>query len=81
MLARCSFLQKKRLAEKSPSISLPNGTRDAVPYALSQTARLNDVDEQAWLAGEVARIAVHPLRQLDQLLPWNWQHLQAALAE
>ncbi|MBN8831294.1 MAG: hypothetical protein J0G94_11905 [Sphingomonadales bacterium] len=39
------------------------------------------MDEQAWLAGEVARIAVHPLRQLDQLLPWNWRHLQAALAE
>lgn len=37
-----------------------------------QTARLDDVDPQAWLADVLARIAEHPYRQLDQLLPWNW---------
>ncbi|MGO4170517.1 transposase domain-containing protein, partial [Novosphingobium sp. YAF33] len=28
---------------------------------------------QAWLADVLARIAEHPARQLDQLMPWNWQ--------
>jgi hypothetical protein len=34
---------------------------------------MNDVDPQAWLADVLARIAEHPARKLDELLPWNWQ--------
>ena len=49
-------------------------------YTLIQTARLNDVDPEAWLANVLARIADHPAARLDELLPWNWQQLQAALA-
>ena len=49
------------------------GQRAAVLYTLIQTARLNEVDPQAWLADVLARIAEYPARQLDQLLPWNWQ--------
>jgi transposase len=48
------------------------GQRAAVLYTLIQTARLNDVDPQAWLADVLARIADHPAAQLDELLPWNW---------
>jgi transposase len=36
------------------------------------TAKLNDVDPQAWLADVLARIADHPVHWLDELLPWNW---------
>jgi transposase len=36
------------------------GDRAAVLYTLIQTARLNDVDPQAWLADVLARIADHP---------------------
>ena len=39
---------------------------------LIQTAKLNDVDPQAWLADVLARIAEHPIHRLDDLLPWNW---------
>ena len=52
------------------------GQRAAVVYTLIQSAKLNDVDPQAWLADVLARIAEHPVRQLDQLLPWNWHPQQ-----
>jgi transposase len=57
--------------------------RAAVMYTLIQTAKLNDVDPQAWLANVLDRIAAHPVHRLDGLLPWNWgkptvNHAQAA---
>jgi transposase len=48
------------------------GERAAVIYSLIATAKLNDVDPQAWLADVLARIADHPIRRLDELLPWHW---------
>ena len=39
---------------------------------LIMTAKLNDVDPQAWLADVLARIAEQPASRLDDLLPWNW---------
>ena len=47
------------------------GERTAVMYSLIVTARMNDVDPQAWLADVLARIAGHPAQRLDELLPWN----------
>jgi transposase len=56
------------------------GERAAVMYTLIQTARLNDVDPQAWLADVLARINDHNVQKLDQLLPWNWKNERAKLA-
>jgi transposase len=56
------------------------GERAAVMYTLIQTARLNDVDPQAWLADVLARINDHNIQRLDQLLPWNWKNDRAKLA-
>jgi hypothetical protein len=42
-------------------------------YTLIGTAKLNDIDPQAWLAEVLARIADHPAHQLEQLLPWHWK--------
>jgi uncharacterized Ntn-hydrolase superfamily protein len=56
------------------------GDRAAAIYTLIQTAKLNGVDPQAWLADVLARIAETPIRQLDQLLPWNWQPYDQAIA-
>ena len=36
------------------------GQRAAVMYSLIVTAKMNDVDPQAWLADVLARIAEHP---------------------
>jgi transposase len=47
--------------------------RAAVMYTLIQTAKLNDIDPQAWLADVLARIADIPLSRLGELLPWNWR--------
>lgn len=48
------------------------GHRAAAIYTLIQTAKLNDVDPQAWLTDVLARLPDHPARRLDELLPWNW---------
>ena len=53
------------------------GQRAAVMYSLIVTAKMNDVDPQAWLADILARIAEHPVQKLDELLPWNWRPLNA----
>jgi hypothetical protein len=55
------------------------GQRAALLYSLIVSARLNDVDPQAWLADVLARIAGHPANRLDELLPWNWA-AEAAVA-
>ena len=46
--------------------------RAALMNTLIGTAKLNGVDPQAWLADVLTRIADHPVRRLDELLPWNW---------
>jgi transposase len=48
------------------------GQRAAAMYSLIVTAKMNDVDPQAWLADVLARIATHPAHRLDELLPWKW---------
>ncbi|HKK37439.1 MAG TPA: IS66 family transposase [Paracoccaceae bacterium] len=48
------------------------GDRAAFFYTLIVTAKLNDVDPQAWLADVIARIADTPMSKLEDLLPWNW---------
>jgi hypothetical protein len=57
------------------------GQRAAVMYSLIVTAKMNDVDPQAWLADVLARIAEHPVRELDDLLPWNWQLLRESASQ
>jgi hypothetical protein len=52
------------------------GRRAAAMYSLIVSAKMNDVDPQAWLADVLARIATHPAHRLDELLPWNWKTAQ-----
>jgi transposase len=54
--------------------------RAAVMATLIMTAKLNDIDPQAWLADVLARINDHAIHRLDQLLPWNWRPQPARLA-
>jgi transposase len=54
--------------------------RAAAIATLIMTAKLNQVDPQAWLADVLARIAEHPTQRLHELLPWNWNAAQANLS-
>jgi transposase len=49
------------------------GERAAAIYTLIETAKLNGVDPQAWLADVLARLPDHPAKRIDELLPWNWK--------
>jgi transposase len=55
------------------------GERAAAMYSLIVTAKMNDIDPQAWLADVLARTAGHPASRLDKLLPWNWRPANAAM--
>ncbi|MFZ4499594.1 MAG: IS66 family transposase [Burkholderiales bacterium] len=57
------------------------GERAAAMYSLIGTAKLNNVDPQAWLADVLGRIAAYPAKRIDELLPWNWQARQALRSE
>jgi len=48
------------------------GQRAAAMYSLIVTAKMNDVDPQAWLADVLRRINDHSASRPDELLPWNW---------
>ena len=52
------------------------GERAAAAYTLIATAKLNDINPQAWLADVLSRIADHPASRLDELLPWHWKPIQ-----
>ena len=51
-------------------------------YTLIETAKLNDIDPQAWLADVLARLPHHPAKRIAEILPWNWrtQNLAAKAA-
>jgi transposase len=49
------------------------GRRAAAIYTLIETAKLNDIDPQAWLADVLARLQDHPAKRIDELMPWNWK--------
>ena len=52
------------------------GERAAAMYTLIVTAKLNNINPQAWLADVLGRIADHPASRLHELLPWHWKAIQ-----
>jgi hypothetical protein len=48
------------------------GERAAIPSTLIQTAKLNSLDPEAWLADVIDRIADHPAARIHELPPWTW---------
>src|SRR5204862_5039914 len=49
------------------------GARWATVCSLIATAKLNDIEPFAYLKDVLERMTDgHPMRRLDELLPWNW---------
>ena len=48
------------------------GKAMAIAYTLIETAKLNNVDPQAWLTWVLAQIADHKINRIDELLPWRY---------
>lgn len=48
---------------------------------LVETAKLNGLDPQAYLADVLDRIHDHKINRIDELLPWNWGPKKAASEE
>jgi transposase len=55
------------------------GERAAAIYSLIGTAKLNDLDPQAYLRFVLERVAEHPINRIDQLLPWNVAAIEPAI--
>ena len=48
------------------------GKAAAIAYTLIETAKLNGVNPQAWLADTLAQIPDYKITKVDELLPWRW---------
>ena len=48
------------------------GQRAACVYSIIETAKMNGLNPQAYLANILGRIAEHPINKIDALLPWFW---------
>ena len=58
-----------------------SGDRAAVIYTVLQSAKLNGLDPEAYLADVIDRMAKgHPIHRLSELLPWNWTKAETKLA-
>lgn len=63
--------------------SQTGGERAATLYTIIETARMNGLDPQGYIAAVIDRMACgHPITRIDELLPWNWcqEHNQPGTA-
>src|SRR3546814_249704 len=62
--------------------SKAGGERAAAIYSVIETAKLNGVEPQAYIADVIEKIASGwPASRWDELMPWNWQPEQQQIAQ
>ena len=47
---------------------------------LIETAKLNNVDPQAWLTDVLTRLQDHPAKRIAELQPWKWNNQPPQMA-
>jgi transposase len=52
--------------------SIGGGKAAAIAYTLVETAKMNNVDPEAWLTWVLQRLPDHKINRLEELMPWNW---------
>ena len=52
-----------------------DGKSVAIAYTLIETAKMNKVNPEAWLAWVLERIQDHPANRIDDLMPWAYQDM------
>lgn len=53
------------------------GRRAAVLYTIIESAKMNGLDPEAYLADLIGRIADHPINRIAELLPWSWRSAES----
>jgi transposase len=56
--------------------SVGGGNAAAIAYTLIETAKMNNVDPEAWLTWVLTHVADHKINRLEELMPWNWAQEQ-----
>ena len=51
------------------------GKSAAIAYTLIETAKMNKVNPEAWLAWVLGRIQDHPASRINDLMPWAYQDM------
>ena len=69
----CTYVHKQK------NWLLAGSDRAAAAYSLIETAKLNGLDPEDYLRQVLARIADHPAKRVDALLPWNMGSVRARL--
>ena len=54
-------------------VALQRWRQGGLHVYLIVTAKMNDIDPQAWMADVLARLPDLPVSQLPELLPWHWK--------
>lgn len=52
--------------------SIGGGKAAAIAYTLVETAKMNDVDPEAWLTWVLEHIADHKINRIGELMPWKY---------
>ena len=47
----------------------------AIAYTLIETAKMNNLNPEAWLAWVLERIQDHPVNRIAELRPWAYQDI------
>ena len=55
--------------------SVGGGKAMAIAYTLIETAKMNNVNPEAWLAWVLERIQDHSANRMQDLLPWAYQKM------